>query len=275
MKLLFPVLVSALLFVSSPPLTGAESPAQEELKTLVDKIRSKLSGGQKTEAALADEIKEFDAIVARHKDQHAEDASRVLMMKAMLFLQVFDNTEQGIAIIRQVKDQFPESEAAEEADSTIKMVLAQEEGKKIQRSLAIGSKFPDFQVKDTSGEPLSIARFKGKVVLLDFWATWCGPCVVELPHVLKTYEKHHDAGFEIIGISLDSDKEKFGQFTQSRKMTWPQFFDGRGWKNELAVKYGVNSIPATYLLDGEGMILAKDLRGEQLEKEVSKALGKK
>jgi thiol-disulfide isomerase/thioredoxin len=128
-----------------------------------------------------------------------------------------------------------------------------------------------------TGKPLSIANYKGKVVLLDFWATWCPPCRAELPNVLKTYKEYHAQGFEIIGISLDrdQDREKLTSFLEEKNMTWPQFFDGNYWKNKLAVKYGVNSIPATYLLDGQGTIIGKDLRGEELDKAVAKAVAKK
>ena len=136
-----------------------------------------------------------------------------------------------------------------------------------------GLKFPGFEEKDVAGKPLSIDNYKGKVVLIDFWATWCGPCVAELPNVLKVYEKHHGKGFDIIGISLDQDEAKLTSFTKQKNMTWQQFFDGQGWGNKLAAKYGVNSIPATFLLDGEGKIIGKDLRGEALEEAVTKALG--
>jgi thiol-disulfide isomerase/thioredoxin len=112
-------------------------------------------------------------------------------------------------------------------------------------------------------------------VLLDFWATWCGPCRAELPNVLKTYAAHHKDGFEIIGISLDQDKEKLTAFTKEKDMTWPQYFDGKGWQNKLAAKYGINSIPATFLLDGQGTIIGEDLRGDSLEEAVTKALAKK
>ena len=114
---------------------------------------------------------------------------------------------------------------------------------------------------------------KGKVVVVDFWATWCGPCVGELPNVLKTYEKYHDKGLEIVGISLDKDKDKLTDFLKEKKVSWRQYFDGQGWGNKLAVKYGVNSIPATYILDKDGKIFAKDLRGEAFDAAIAKALG--
>ena len=154
-------------------------------------------------------------------------------------------------------------------------VVAADDAKTDLKALAIGSPFPDFNETDIDGKPVSIANHKGKIVLVDFWAVWCGPCVRELPNVLKAYEKYHAKGFEIVGISLDSDKGKLTDFIKAKNMTWQQFFDGQGWKNKLAQKYNVNSIPATYLVDKEGKLIAKNLRGEALEQAVAKALGEK
>jgi len=125
---------------------------------------------------------------------------------------------------------------------------------------------------DTAGKPIDLAAYKGKVVLLDFWATWCGPCIGELPNVIAAYEKYHAKGFEIVGISLDEDRAAFEKFIVDRKMTWRHQFDGKGWKNECAVAYGIQSIPATYLIDQDGKIVAMGLRGEQLGQRLARLL---
>jgi thiol-disulfide isomerase/thioredoxin len=131
----------------------------------------------------------------------------------------------------------------------------------------------DLKFTAVDGTQVDLANLKGKVVLIDFWATWCGPCVGELPNVLKAYEKLHPKGFEIIGISLDSDKAKLEAFTKEKGMSWPQFFDGKGWKNEISTRFGIHSIPAMWLVDKGGKLVSTSVRGK-LEEEVEKYLKK-
>ena len=129
----------------------------------------------------------------------------------------------------------------------------------------------DLKFQSVDGKPVDIATLKGKVVLVDFWATWCGPCIGEIPHVKAAYEKLHSKGFEIIGISLDSNKAKLETFVKDKGMTWPQFFDGKGWKNEISTKFGIHSIPQMWLVDKKGNLV--DLQGRQnLEAKVEKLL---
>jgi thiol-disulfide isomerase/thioredoxin len=140
-------------------------------------------------------------------------------------------------------------------------------------AFALGKTFPDFQVKDIEGKGLSVADYKGKVVLVDFWATWCAPCRSELPMLMDLYKKYQPKGFEIIGISLDEKEKTFKGFIKRAKMPWRHYYDGKGWRNKLARKYLVDALPATFLLDGEGKILAKDIRVDTLEAALKKALG--
>ena len=270
MKTKLTALLAAAAFALSGLTVAAQNPsaAATDMKSLMSKIQAKLKEDKKTAADLAPEMKEFDALLEKHKGEKTDDVAQILYMQAMLYSQVLDDETKSDELLAKLEKEFPDSKQAA-------MIKQQAAAKKVRAGLKAGAKFPDFQVKDLEGKPLSIANYKGKVVLIDFWATWCGPCVAELPNVLAAYDKYHKDGFEIIGISLDSDQTKLEKFIKDKKMTWPQFFDGKGWKNELGQKYGVNSIPATYLLNGEGIIIGENLRGEKLADAVGKALEKK
>jgi peroxiredoxin len=146
---------------------------------------------------------------------------------------------------------------------------------------ASGQKAPTFQARTIDGKTVNFPDdFKGKVVLLDFWATWCPPCRAEVPNVVSTYEQYHSKGFEILGVSLDRAKEgpKLIKFTQDNHMTWPQIYDGLAGKTPVAAKYGVHGIPCPFLVDGDtGMILAdaREALGHKLPIVVEKALSAK
>lgn len=279
MKKTFLTTIAVAGFVFSNQIVSAQGAAksdiQSELTPIVTQIREKLKAGKDTEADLAENLKAIDALTVKHRNDGKEEVAGLYMMKAQIYLQVLENDLKANAVLNQVKKDFPGTEAAKGADEMLAQMKAEEAGKAIQRALVPGSQFPDFTEKDLAGKPLSVSGLKGKVVLIDFWATWCPPCRAELPHVIKVYEKQHAKGFEVVGISLDSDRAKLDSFLKTQKMTWPQYFDGAGWGNKLAKKYGVNSIPATYLLDREGKIIAKGLRGEALDAAVAKALAQK
>jgi peroxiredoxin len=133
----------------------------------------------------------------------------------------------------------------------------------------IGQPAPAFTQTNTEGKPVSLSSFKGQYVLIDFWASWCGPCRVENPNVLKNYQRYHAKGFTILGVSLDSKKDQWTTAIDEDGLPWTQVSDLKGWKNEVAVQYGVEGIPMNFLLDRNGTIVAKGLRGPDLEKQLA------
>lgn len=270
--------VAFLLMACQGPLFAAgKGEVKAELSAIVAKINAKLTAGKDTEGDLDGELAEFDTLLAAHPGEKTDDVSQILVMKASVYLTIFHDTDKALPLIQKLKTDFPDTTLGRQADEMISELEKQAAQERIQRSLAVGTVFPDFSEKDTSGRPLSVANYKGKIVLVDFWATWCPPCLAELPNVVKTYRQDHAKGFEIIGISLDreGDGDKLAQFTKEHDMPWPQFFDGQYWNSKLAAKYGVNSIPCTFLIDGEGRIIGKNLRDEELSQAVAKALAAK
>jgi thiol-disulfide isomerase/thioredoxin len=127
------------------------------------------------------------------------------------------------------------------------------------------------------GKPFDPETLKGKVVLVDFWATWCGPCIAELPNVLSNYKQYHGKGFEVVGISLDEDREALEKFVTDRELPWPTLFEdaegSRGWANPLARKYGVGGIPTVILIGANGNVVSLNARGEKLGKLLEEQLG--
>ena len=173
---------------------------------------------------------------------------------------------------------------------TLRLRMLQNTPDKINPTLAVLSKSPNrstaeaatkqldmrtkpLELKFTAldGKEVDLAKLRGKVVLLDFWATWCGPCMAKLPEILDLQKKYKDKDFQLIGISLDQDKAALEETLKNKGMDWPQYFDGKGWQSDLAARFGVEAIPATWIVDKKG--LAHELDPDtDLDTEVSKLL---
>lgn len=146
----------------------------------------------------------------------------------------------------------------------------------IAKKTAVGRPAMEFTQNDTLGNPVSLSSFKGKYVLVDFWASWCGPCRAENPNVVKAFNKYKDGNFTIIGVSLDrpNAKDKWLKAIHDDQLTWNHVSDLKFWDNEVAKQYGIRAIPQNLLIDPKGMIIAKNLSGEELDQKLSEVLPK-
>ncbi|MBV4356009.1 TlpA disulfide reductase family protein [Pinibacter aurantiacus] len=138
---------------------------------------------------------------------------------------------------------------------------------------AIGSKAPEFTQNDTQGKPVSLSSFKGKYVLVDFWASWCGPCRMENPNVVTAFNRFKNKNFTVLGISLDKNKDAWLKAIKDDGLSWTQLSDLKYWQNEVATMYKVQSIPQNFLIDPKGNIVGRDLRGAALEEKLCELLG--
>lgn len=136
------------------------------------------------------------------------------------------------------------------------------------KNVAIGKPAVDFTLNDSTGNPIAISSFQGKILLIDFWASWCAPCRRENPNVVKLYNDYKDKGFEIIGVSFDENRERWVEAIHQDQLTWPHVSDLKGWQSAAGKLYAISSIPATVLLDRNGIIVAKNLRGDALRKKL-------
>ncbi len=159
------------------------------------------------------------------------------------------------AALEAMKKGIPDSRYTKELEERLNAI----------KPLDIGGMAPEIKLMSPEGNEIALSSLRGQYVLIDFWASWCGPCRRENPNVVKVYNKYHSKGFEILGVSLDKDGNKWKGAIKQDGLTWMHVSDLKGWQSVAAATYNIHSIPATILLDKSGRIIAKDLRGQALE----------
>ena len=196
--------------------------------------------------------------LAKYGDDPLAEQMRATQMRIL----GTDPTPQGAELM----EKLAAGTDAKTAEAAKKMIA------KRTRMSELKSKPLDLTFTSVNNKDVDLALLRGKVVLVDFWASWCGPCMAEMPNVVGVYQKLHPKGFEIVGISLDQDKGKMQEAMKKHGMEWEQYFDGAGWKNKISSGFGIESIPAAWLIDKKGRLRETDLRGEALGQAIVKLL---
>jgi len=251
-----------------------------KLRAMLKKNEDDFSALQKEfEALPADKQKDktvFDGFVAREK-QLLDDSYRVHLD----FINQHPDSYLSVISLSHIAAQPAVTEDAAKAYQKLPENLKNTPmGREIpvllasQSKVRIGNEAPDFTQTAADGKEVKLSDFRGKYVLLDFWASWCGPCREENPNIAATYQAYRDKGFEVLGVSLDAPSQKAAwlKAIEKDKLTWRQVTDLKGWDNAAAKLYGIRGIPANFLIDPSGKIVARDLRGKDLPEKLQSVL---
>jgi peroxiredoxin len=200
---------------------------------------------------------------------------------AEAYVRAHPNSVVAASVVQWRFVDFPDYDEASKLYKQLGPVAkASEPGRSVSKFMttydktAIGTK-PDFAQADVNGKQVKLSDLRGKYVLVDFWASWCGPCRAENPNVVAMYNKYHGQGFEVLGVSLDGKKEPWVKAIETDGLAWTQLSDLQGWKNAVAVQYGIAAVPQNFLVDPQGKVIAKNLRGEELQAKLAQLFAAK
>ncbi len=245
-----------------------------DLNTLQIVIDSMTARGNDSMTLMAqNEYQEKSIQMTRFIEKYADTtASAANALFAVQMLNPAAEMDYINAFMGGVERRFPKSKAVKEYVKAFNEMMKAQAKEEAVSGPAIGTMAPDITLTSTDGAQVAISSFKGKYVLVDFWASWCGPCRRENPNVVEAYNKFKDKNFTVLGISLDEDRSKWMQAIEKDKLTWTHISDLKGWESAAGRLYGVQSIPANFLLDPQGKIIARDLREEDLHSMLAELL---
>jgi thiol-disulfide isomerase/thioredoxin len=247
---------------------AAALPEGENATEVAQKIAQELAGNFGDKDGRDAAIATFEKQVAEFNKKYADEPVRwqLKMMQTQVLKATGEKAGGGGKTSEQL---LTEIAAAKDApEGLIRLAKSSLESIKIRKELTSKPFQESFKALD--GSDVDFAKLRGKVVLVDFWATWCPPCMAEVPKLVETYKKLHGKGFEIVGISLDSDEDELKKVLADKEMTWPQYFE-RKEENQLAKKYGISAIPEMWLINKKGMVKIYS-RDQDLAEEVEKLL---
>lgn len=238
-----------------------------ELSKQVSAIYEAMGDSTLTEEQREAKVKDLDALEAQMAEATTNGISQNITNAVGIYLLKNNYYSMSVEELEPIVAQIPAA-LTDEGIASIKDKVEK------LKATAVGQKFTDFEMQTPDGKAVKLSDYvgKGKVVLVDFWASWCGPCRREMPNLVEAYKKYRNKGFEIVGVSLDRDAEAWKNGIEKLDITWPQMSDLKYWDCEGAKLYAVSSIPHTVLIDGKGIILARGLHGEELQEQIAEAL---